>query len=261
MSHNSTLSTLAARTALTAIEKDTTKLDTMKSIYQTSAQVFKQLYKDFPTVYKAEMKKSVIAFILSNVAKKAVKIGDITITDFMKFYAKHKARIAVSMNDFGAFGDLLELLIRLYFVTRNFHNWRLLTVREYGKVDMISKMLGKTEIGHNGKTLSFGTMFDYMEGDYNAMIYGTFSVEDKEEVYKLCLAGNYLQACTYVAEYVGVWSDKYQFQHDMDNLSRGQGITVKGENIQVVYNDSKYKAFQDAIEAKKIVTLREYLNR
>ena len=261
MSHTSTLSTLAARTAIAAIEKDTTKLDTMKSIYQTSAQVFKQLYKNFPSVYTPEMKKSVIAFILSNVAKKAVKIGDISIADFMRFYAKHKARIAVSMNDFGAFGDLLEVLIRLYFVTKNFHSWRLLTVREYGKIDIVSKLLGKTEIGHNGKTLSFGTMFDYMDGDYTSMIYGTFSVEDKEEVYKLCLTGNYLQACMYVAEYVGVWSDKYQFQRDMDNLSRGKGITVKGENIQVVYNDSKYKAFQDAIEAKKIVTLREYLNR
>ena len=104
-------------------------------------------------------------------------------------------------------------------------------------------------------------MFDYMDGDYTSMIYGTFSVEDKEEVYKLCLTGNYLQACMYVAEYVGVWSDKYQFQRDMDSLSRGKGITVKGENIQVVYNDSKYKAFQDAIEAKKIVTLREFLNK
>ena len=130
MAHTSTLSTLAARTALAAIEKDETKLDSMKSIYQTSAQVFKQLYKNFPSVYTSEMKKSVIAFILSNVAKKAVKIGDISIADFMRFYAKHKARIAISMNDFGAFGDLLEVLIRLYFVTKNWYSIKI--VRQDG---------------------------------------------------------------------------------------------------------------------------------
>jgi hypothetical protein len=207
------------------------------------------------------MKKSVIAFILSNVAKIAVKIGDITISDFMRFFAKHKAQIAVSMDDYGAFGDLLEVLVRLYFVKRNFHSWKLLSVREYGKTDLISKKLGKVEIGNNGKTLSFGTLYDYMEGDYNSIIYGTFSVEDKQEIYKECMSGKYEDACEYVANYVCVWENKYTFQTDMDNLSRGKGITLKGDCIQVVYNDSKYKAFQDAIENKKFTTLKDFLGK
>lgn len=261
MSHTSTLSTLAARTTIARIEKDTSSLTTVKEIYQTSARIFKELYKDFPTVYKNEMKKSVISFILSNVAKKAVKIGDITISDFMCFLAKHKAKIALEMNDFGAFGDLLEILIRLYFVKKNFHNWKLLSVREYGKTDLISKKLGKVEIGHNGKTLSFGTLYDYMEGDYNAIIYGTFSVEDKEEIYNYCIRGEYEKACDYVANYACVWNDKYIFQKDMDNLSRGKGITLKGDCIQVVYNDSKYNAFQNAIEEGKFTTLKDFLSK
>ena len=261
MSHNTTLSTLAARTAISAIEKDNSSLKTSKDIYKTSGKIFKELYNAFPSVYKNEMKKSVIAFILSNVAKKAVKIGDITISEFMAFFARHKARIAIAMNDFGAFGDLFEILVRLYFVKKNFHNWRLLSVKEYGKADIISKKLGKTEIGHNGKTLSFGTMFDYMDGDYQSIVYGTFSVEDKEEIYKYCISGDYEKACDYIAEYACVWSDKYQFQKDMDNLSRGKGIAQKGDCIQIVYNDSKYNAFQNAIEAGKIITLREFLNK
>ena len=81
MSHNTTLSTLAARTAISAIEKDNSSLKTSKDIYKTSGKIFKELYNAFPSVYKNEMKKSVIAFILSNVAKKAVKIGDITISE------------------------------------------------------------------------------------------------------------------------------------------------------------------------------------
>lgn len=261
MSHTSTLSTLAARTAIARIEKDETSLTTVKEIYQTSGKIYKELYKDFPTVYKNDMKKSVISFILSNVAKKAVKIGDITISDFMRFFAKHKAKIALEMNDFGAFGDLLEVLIRLYFVKKNFHNWKLLSVREYGKIDLVSKKLGKVEIGHNGKTLSFGTLYDYMEGDYNSIIYGTFSVEDKEEIYNYCIRGKYEKACEYVANYACVWNDKYIFQKDMDNLSRGKGITLKGDCIQVVYNDSKYNAFQNAVEDKKFVTLKDFLNK
>lgn len=261
MSHNSTLSTLAARTALARIEKDASPLTNVKEIYQTAARIYKELYKSFPSVYKKDMQKSVIAFLLSNVAKKAVKIGDITIADFMKFFAKHKSKIAVQMNDFGAFGDLLEILVRLCFVAHNFHNWRLLSVREYGKADIISRKLGKLEIGHNGKTLSFGTLYDFMAGDYDSIIYGTFSIEDKEEIYKYCIDGKYEEACEYVAEYTCVWENKYQFQADMDGLSRGQGITLKGNDIQVVYNDSKYKAFTDAIENKRFITLKDYLQK
>lgn len=263
MAHTSKLSTLMARTALARIEKDSSPLTSVHDIYKTSVRIFKDLYSKFPTVYKKDKdtQKSVIAFILSNVARKAVKVGDITIADFMEFYAMHKARIAVSMNDFGAFGDLLELLVRLYFVKTCFHNWKLLSVKAYGEIDLVSNKLGKVEIGHNGKTLSFGTMFDYMEGDYNAMIYGTFSVEDKEDIYTLCKEGKYIKACDYIGQYMCVWSNKYDFQNDMNNLSRGQGIVVKGDCIQVVYNDSKYKAFQDAIENKKFITLKEFLNK
>ena len=261
MSHTTTLSTLAARTAIARIEKDPSPLATVKDIYSVSAIIFKELYNDFPTVYKKEMKKSVIAFILSNVAIKAVKEGYIKIAEFMQFYARHKARIALQMNDFGAFGDLLEVLIRLFLVTKNFHNWRLLSVREYGKIDLTSKKLGKVEIGHNGKTLSFGTLYDYMNGDYQSMIYGTFSPDDKKEVYSLCMHGNYIGACEYVANYACVWADKYQFQSDMDALSRGKGIAVKGECIQVIYNDSKYSAFQTAIENGTFITLKDWMNK
>lgn len=261
MSHNATISTLAARTALARIEKDTSSLNTVKEIYSTSSRIFKELYHNFPSVYKVDMKMSVIAFLLSNVAKKAVKVGDITLGEFMQFLAKHKARIAVQMDDFGAFGDLLEVLVRLSFVQKNFRNWKMLSVREYGKADIVSSRLGKVEIGHNGKTLSFGTLYDYMEGNYDSMVYGTFSVEDKEEIYKYCIKGQYEDACNYVKEYMCVWENKYQFQHDMDSLSRGKGITLKGECVQVVYNDSKYKAFQDAIESKRFITLKEYLKK
>lgn len=261
MSHTTTLSTLAARTAIARIENDTASLTNIRAIYETGGNIYRELYKNFPTVYKKEMKKSVLAFVLSNVAKKAVKIGDITVSDFIRFFAKHKAKIALEMNDFGAFGDLLEILIRLYFVKVNFHNWKLLSVREYGKADLISNKLGKVEIGHNGKTLSFGTLYDYMEGDYTSIIYGTFSEMDKKEVYKECIKGHYSKACQYIAEYVCVWKDKYMFQSDMDNLSRGKGITLKGDCIQVVYNDSKYNVFQSAVESKKFVTLKDFLSK
>ena len=137
--------------------------------------------------------------------------------------------------------------------------WSMLSVKDIKTSDIISKKFGVVEVGHNGKTLTFGTMFDYMNGDYTSVVYGVFAEEDKKEVYALVREKQYDKAIEYITNYCGYWSNKYDFQSDMDNLTRGKGITAKGANIQVVYNEGKYNAFVNALEEGTITSLADVL--
>ena len=203
-----------------------------------------------------------MAFTLSSLARYAVKIGLINIIEYLKLYAMVKERNESLIKDFGAFGDLFEVLVRCALMRKlSLVRWSALSVKDVMHSDIISKKYGKIEVGHNGKTLTFGTLFDYMEGDYNAIIYGVFSEEDKTEIYNLCKNGEYEKTLDYITSYCALWENKYKFQEDIDGLTRGKGITVKGGQIQVVYNPSKYSAFLDALEEGKITSLFETLKR
>ena len=203
---------------------------------------------------------SLIAFILSSLEKKAIDNRKISPVEYLAIFAEVKSENEVIINDFGAFGDLFEVLVRCALVKKlSLLRSSMLYTKASGDNDIISKKLGKLEVGHNGKSFTQGNLFDYMAGDYNAIVYGMFSVDDKEEIYTYCKQKEYEKAIDYVSQYACYWSDKYAFLSDMNNLTRGKGITVKGENIQVVYNDGKYTAFQMAIEAGAFHTLSEIL--
>ena len=100
-----------------------------------------------------------------------------------------------------------------------------------------------------------------MSGDYTSVVYGVFSDEDKREVYNLCRNKEYEKALDFVTSYSVYWSNKYDFENDMNGLTRGKGITVKKCGVQVVYNDGKYNAFVSALEDGKFTSLFEMLNR
>ena len=258
-SHSKTLPTVAAKTIVSMVKKDSDIIDSCGMIVKKGIEIVSELYECFPTVFTEEIKPSVFAFSLSIVARKAVKEGTITIPEFMAYYSEHKARIANELQDYGAFGDLLELLVRLAFVPKNLRRASMLAVKSSNHADMISKKIGTAEIGHNGKTWTNATLFDYMEGDFTSVVYGMFSEQDKNDVYNLCACGQYEKAVEYISEYMCVWPNKYDFLHDMDNLSSGRGIALKGENVQSVYNDGKYRQFQNAIENEQFITLSEFL--
>lgn len=253
-----TLSTLQARTALSAIKNCTEPLTNEKDIKHAAKVVLFTLIQTFPTVYTIGIRKPLFAFILANIGKKAVKENCISIADYISFLAKQKYVNEKQLSDFGAFGDLFEILVRLALVKNaNLINCNMLTVKYTDTCDIISKKYGKLEVGHNGKSFTFGTLFDYMDGDYNGIIYGVFSDMDKREVYNLCYHREIAKAIDYISNYACLWTDKYQFQYDMDNLTKGQGIAHKGENIQVVFNSGKYSAFLLAIENGKFKSLKE----
>lgn len=258
--HENTLSTLQARTILSAVRSLSDSLSTREEIEKAAFSVIDSLSKKFPVNFPNELYFSFVAFALSACAKEGIKRNELTILDYLSILASVKEENESNISDFGAFGDLFEILVRCAFMRKiSLVRWSVLSVKAINTSDITSKRFGVVEVGHNGKTLSFGTLFDYMDGDYNSVVYGVFSEDDKKEVYALCKNKEYEKAIDYIANYSAYWSDKYEFQKDMDNLTRGKGITAKGANIQVVYNEGKYNAFLLALEDGKIKSLSETL--
>jgi len=256
----SSLSTLQARTILSAILAFVGSLSSRSDIEKAAVSIVDNLVSLFPVQFPSVDKLSFLSFALSSCAKEGIKRGELKILDYLSMLADIKENNESELKDFGAFGDLLEILVRCAFMKKlALVRWSMLSVKDIKTSDIISKKYGVVEVGHNGKTLTFGTMFDYMDGNYTSVVYGVFAEEDKKEVYNLVRNKEYEKAIDYISNYCGYWSDKYAFQMDMDNLTRGKGITAKGANIQVVYNEGKYNAFVSALEDGKIVSLADVL--
>ena len=230
---------------------------------QTKAVVFMTVLEHkYPTVFKTEYHNVYVAFTLAYCAKKAIDVSAITVCKYIRFYAEQKRNNTEELNDYGAFGDLFELLVRLAFIGNlTLVRSSSLHVKEQAKTDIVSNRYGKIEVGHNGKTWSKATVFNFMNGEFDSVVYGMFSAFDRQQIYSLCACGNIEQAVKYVKEYSCFWSDKNQYLADMDNLSRGKGLTIKAGCVQTVYNDSKYQAFNAAIEEKRFTTLSDILNK
>ena len=258
--YENSLTTLQSRTIVSAIHDFSGSLHTRENIEKAALSVVENLISLFPAQFPSADRLSFVAFALSAGAKEGIKRNELTILDYLAMLADIKEGNEQTMKDFGAFGDLLEILVRCAFMKKlSLVRWFMLSVKDIKTADIISKKFGVVEVGHNGKSLTFGNMFDFMDGEYTSVVYGVFSDEDKKEVYSLVRNKQYEKAIDYIANYCGYWANKYDFQHDMDNLTRGKGITVKGANIQVVYNEGKYNAFVAALEDGKIASLADAL--
>jgi len=260
--HENALTTLQARTILSAILSFVGSLSSRSDIEKAAISIVDNLISLFPVQFPSIDKFSFLSFALSSCAKEGIKRNELTILDYLSILADIKETNEQNINDYGAFGDLYEILIRCALMRKMaLVRWSMLSVKDINSSDIVSKNFGIIEVGHNGKTLTFGTLFDYMDGDYTSVIYGVFSDEDKKAVYSLVKNRQYEKAIDYVCAYSAYWADKYDFQKDMDNLTRGKGITIKACGVQVVYNDGKYDAFLSALEEGKIKSLAETLNR
>lgn len=262
--YENTLTTLQVRTIATAIEKAANNceyvLDNADLLEKIAVATIETLYEMFPDDFSVDVKTRAIACALAMIAKIAIQKNELPVAEYIGILAEKKEENETVISDFGAFGDLYEVLVRCALVrVKNFYRVTALYVKPQNEVDIISKKYGKIEVGHNGKSLTHGTLFDFMQGDYTSVIYGVFSDEDKKTVYEYCRRLEFEKAIAYVCEYSVYWSNKYDFQKDMDNLTRGKGITKKGGNIQVVYNPGKYNAFVMAIENGIFKSLTETL--
>lgn len=268
--YENSLSTLQARSILFMIEKEAPAMRDRYAIEDFAFSVVEKVEKDFPEIFPVDDSNgkennphfSYLAFTFSACAKFAIKTGDLNVLEYIAILAEVKEENEKDIHDFGAFGDLFEILVRCAFMRKkSLVQWSMLSVKTVENSDIVSKKYGIVEVGHNGKTLTFGTVFDYMAGDYTSIVYGVFSDEDKKEVYSLCKNKEYEKALDYITSYSAYWSDKYEFQKDIDSLTRGKGITAKKCGIQIVYNAGKYNAFVSALEEGKITSLYDMLNR
>ena len=263
--YENSVTVLQARTMMEYIETNAPKLWNRETIETFAIETVSAMKDLFPDQFKTETPdddRKFIAFSLSACAKHAIKVGDLSVLNYIALLAEVKQENEKAIKDFGAFGDLFEILVRCALMRKlSLVRWSMLSVKDVNKTDIISKKYGKLELGHNGKTFSFGTMFDYMAGDYTGVIYGMFDDYMKERIYMLCRQHEYENALNYVTSYCALWEDKYDFQRFMDDLTRGKGITAKGANIQVVYNTGKYNAFVEALEQGKMESLYDTLQR
>lgn len=260
--YENALSTMQTRSILSAVRRLNVNFTDRVTIEENAVAVVDSLCEMFPAQFPVEGKKRMVACALSACALQGIRQGALSVGEYIAMLAEHKENSEISLYDLGAFGDLVEILTRCALMkVSNFITASVLYVKGYNTTDVNSRKFGKLEIGHNGKTLSFGTVFDAMEGDYQGIVYGMFSTEDKKEIYRLCKEEEYKKAVDYISEYMVLWENKYEFENDMNSLTRGKGIAIKQDGAQVVFNTGKYNAFQQAIEEGKFITLKEKLNR
>lgn len=258
-----TLSTLQKNTVRAMIEQ--INPDTLHCFGNCQAEatvIVNDCMNKFPAVFPSESESALNAFTYSSVSRYAMEKGKVTIIDYIAFIAVCKREGYKMDNDKGAFGDLLEILVRCALVCKfAFVRPSMLYVKDAMHNDIVSKRFGVIECGHNGKTWTQATVFDFMAGNFDTVIYGMFDDIDKEQIYKLCEQSDIDGAIDYVKNYVCVWTDKKQFQSDIDGLTTGKGLTIKAGKVMTQYNAGKYNAFQQAIENGLFITLSDVLKK
>lgn len=178
-----------------------------------------------------------------------------TVTYYLQQYARFKKWAYECLNDKGALADLFEVLIRIAS-KRNYNLVHIsdLHVKTANTHDIILNGV-PYEIGSNGKTWTQATMTDYMNGDFNGVIYGMYDKETMYDVISCINRGEIKNAVNTIASNCVIFENKYDFLNAIQTLTRGAGITYKATLgiVQSVYNDSKLRAFINAIGTEKFI--------
>ena len=236
-------------------------IDSKEKVVSIAFEAMETLQKMFPGCYPVnndEWKGTALSLTM----RYAMEYSELTVMDALKIIAECKEDGYNNNSDFGAFADLTEILYRVSLV-KNLYFIRpgMLHVKAAFHADIVSKKYGNIECGTNGKTWSEATFFDYMNGNFQTVIYGVFNDTDKENIFALVKNGEIEKAIEYVCNYSGIWSNKYEYLNTMQSLSRGKGITVKGGKVQCQFNDGKYDAFINGIENGVIPCLADELKK
>ena len=236
MKHNVSLSTMQARTIIAVIENTT--LSDCNAIETESKRIVNELSEKYENVFPVAMYENFLSFTISKMYQKAYKDKIIDLRTFVASFAEKKQSNYDSLQDFGYFGDLLELLVRIMLIGNlNLVQYSALGVAMFGKTDIISAKYGKVEVGHNGKTFTEGTLFDYMAGNYDCLVYGMFSDIDKAEIIRLCKAKNLEKAITETKKRIAIWKNKNDFPKDINSLGHKdktvKALTVKSGKIMM----------------------------
>lgn len=261
MLHDYRLTMVQVKTLDALINHDIGLIKDKATISACAERVIAYAIANYPAIFTTSDTPLYYAYACAKVAAKAIKLKTINVFDYIALLAQEKAdgeqnaQGIYKDGDFGAFGDLYEVLVKCALVKNiNLIKSRQLTVRELDDFDVISKKYGKIEIGHNGKTFNQGSAIDFLSGDYKALIYGVFDDETKAQVYNACMQGDIKTAIAIIKAYSAIFADKYDF-YKLQSLRRGKIITIKSGKIMVQYNAQFYKMFIAALENDFIVSL------
>ena len=273
MLHNVAISSALKHTIDNYIHQtDIARLTNRSAIASTALLLIEQIKCDFPRVLN-DIEDIALAYTLSALTKYACKVGVINVQDYLAIYATQK-REAEKINqrdksrkpDFGAFGDLLEVLARAALLpNKNLLNWSHISVKQVLNSDIISRKYGRLEVGHNQKTWNEASLQDYMSGKYQAIIYGMFDVDCKQNIYTLCVNRQVEEAITYVKNYCVMYRNKYdflEFTHTLakNGIFRAKITKARGLLIQNDYNASIERKFFAAIENGEVVAMIDGIN-
>lgn len=207
------------------------------------------------------------AFALSCYYREAFKSKYISLQEYMSFFAEHKQIMFYDYKDFGAFGDLHEILVRLACLPSiNFAQPAHLYVKpqqtENGKAIQDIRIRDiPCEIGCNGKTWQEAIPQDFMYGNFEGVAYGMYDNDLINDIIGYCITYMPEKAIETVKNYTCIWANKYDFLHDMQNMGRGKAFAIKSEKVITIFNPSRFGMFQNEIENSKFITLKDFLKR
>ena len=255
MKHDRTLNTLQKRTINDRVNNAV--IDSIDAISRTTAHIIDTLIAENSRIFPVEDYGLLFAYTASKVAQKALESKIITVREYISLFATEKAQAFYNTEkqDFGAFGDLFEILVRLCFLRNiNLASKAHLHVAELRKTDLVSKKYGRIEIAQNGKTLQEGTLDNYMSGNYQSLVYGVFDGYTQKVIFNYCINGDVENALKTIKAY-SIICDKYDFIPTLQKYRRGAIITVKSSKVMIQYNASLYNCVINAIENGEFATL------
>lgn len=184
-----------------------------------------------------------------------------TIEEYVIKYILHKFTIFDKLNDTGAIGDAIEMLIHLIGMRRT---WR--TQKKNLHVTRIRDTdvrLGgvRFEVGHNAKLWADSKIDDAMAGPFEGVIYGMIDNADLMDIAEV-MEEDFSKGVTELADMMYVFTDKMDYLRVMQNdLGRSETIKYREDLNQMitVYNGSKQNAWNKRMEGAEFPTLTEYM--
>lgn len=226
-----------------------------------------------------ELAKEVVRDVIANGAKLESNPKDLTMAmfacgraawemeqaqtteEYVIRYIRHKFTIFDKLNDTGAIGDAIEMVIHLIAMRRTWRTQRKnLHVTRIRDTDV--KLGGvRFEVGHNAKLWADSTMDDAMAGPFEGVIYGMIDNDEMMAIAEL-MEEDFTRGITELADQLYVFTDKAEYLEVMQNdLGRSETIKYREDLDQMVtvYNGSKQNAWIKRMEGAEFPTLTEYM--
>ena len=261
-----TLPTLVARSIINAIIALFNTFDTMPdndALCDYIVAIISRVAREtrFPLPSGSHDSKRAIALALSTAHKAALSRKLISVQQYIELYATEKECMYYEMRDYGAAGDLIEVLTRVaclpsITLTHAAH----LYVKPENTSDITIKGV-KFEVAHNGKTWTFGTIDNPLYGDFTGVVYGVWDAELLKQLF-FDAEVDIPRALATIREYMCVWGDKDAFRRDMDSLfPRGKFFTIKSCKVMNNCGDGFMRRFNEAVEDGRFTTLKDFLSK